>query len=86
MKWIKLIVDIALILIPGLGFKLKKDVDQELEIAKATIKILGKDMSPERKGEAVMEAVGNLKAVQGFKVRLVKKLDKARDRLAKKLF
>lgn len=86
MKWIKLLIDIALVIIPGLGLKFKKDVDQELEIAKQTIRILTKDMSPEEKGRAIEDAVHGFKFVKDFKARATKKLDKAKDRLYKKLF
>lgn len=86
MKWIKLLIDIALIIIPGLGLKFKKDVDQELVVAKQTIRILTKDMSPEEKGRAIEDAVHGLKFVKDFKARSIKKLNKAKDRLYKKLF
>lgn len=86
MKWLKLIIDIALILIPGLGLKAKKNVDQELLIAKKALETLTSNMKPEEKGRVIEDAVHSLKFVQDFKGRVTKKLDKARARLYKKIF
>lgn len=86
MKWVKIIIDILGWVLPVVAAKGKANLTQELEIAKKAIVLLSKDISAEAKGQIVTEAVGNLKAVQGFKKRINKKLDKAKDRLYKKLF
>lgn len=86
MKWLSLIITILEYVIPALAKRGKDKLAQELTIAKQTIKILSKDMAPQDRGYAIEEAVGNLKSVQGFKKRVAKKLDKAKDRLYKKLF
>ncbi len=86
MKWLSIIITILEYILPALAKKGKDKLAQELDVAKQTIKILSKDLSPEDKGQAVEDAVGDLKAVQDFKKRVSKKLDKAKDRLYKKLF
>lgn len=86
MKWIKLVIDIALAILPGLALKQKKNLEKELEIAKATIDILTKDKTPQEKGHAVEEALGGLLRLSGVTSSLSKKLDKAKARLYKKLF
>lgn len=86
MNWLKIIIDIALVIIPGLGLKHKKDLERELEIANKTIEFMSNHMDPVEKGKFIEQAVGSLKAVKDFKKRANKKLDKARERLYKKLF
>lgn len=86
MSWLKIIIDIALVIIPGLGLKHKKDLERELEIANKTIEFMSNHMDPVDKGKFIEQAIGSLKAVKGFKKRANKKLDKARERWYKKLF
>lgn len=86
MKWLSLVITILEYIIPALAKKGKDKLAQELDVAKQTIKILSKDLSPEDKGRAVEQAVGELKCVKAFNKRVYKKLDKAKDRLYKKLF
>lgn len=86
MKWLKIIITILEYVIPALAKKGKDKLADELTIAQQTITVLSKDKPPEEKGRAVEEAIGNLKAVQNFKKRVSKKLDKAKDRFYKKLF
>ncbi|MBA7542169.1 hypothetical protein ES705_34488 [subsurface metagenome] len=86
MKWIKLLIDLALIIIPGLALKSKKDLEQELNVAKSALELLSKGLSPEAKGKVLEDAVMNLKFVQDVKGRATKKIDKAKNRLYKKLF
>lgn len=86
MKWLKLIIVILEYVIPGLAKLGKNKLVQDLEVAHNVMSVLSKDMSPVDKGLAVEKAVGNLKALQNFKKRASKKLDKAKERLYKKLF
>lgn len=86
MKWLSLIITILEYVIPALAKRGKDKLAQELDVTKQVIKILTKDMTTVEKGHAIEEAVGNLKSVRGFKKRVAKKLDKAKDRLYKKLF
>lgn len=86
MKWLKIIITILEYVIPALAKRGKDKLAQELDIAKWTIKILTKDMPPVEKGRAVEQAVNGLKCVKEFKARASNKLDKAKDRLYKKLF
>lgn len=86
MKWLNLILTILEYVIPALAKRGKDKLAQELEVAKQTVKILTKDMSSADKARAIEEAVGNLKAVQNFKKRVSKKLDKAKERFYQKLF
>lgn len=86
MNWLKILITILEYIIPALAKKGKDNLADELTIAKQTITVLSKDKTPEEKGLAVEEAIGNLKAVQNFKKRAMKKLDKAKARLYKKLF
>ncbi len=84
MKWLKIIIALAEILIPGLAKVGKNKLADELEIAQGVLKALTSKMTPEEKIRAIADAAGNLKAVKGFKKRITNKLDKARDRLARK--
>lgn len=86
MGWLKIVIDILGMVVPFVAHKGKKNYEQELEVARKTIDILSKDLSPEKKGQALEEAVGSLKAVKEFKKRVSKKIDKAKDRLYRKLF
>lgn len=86
MKWLSLLITILEYIIPALAKKGKDKLAQEFDVAKQTIKILSKDMTPQDKGYAIEQAVGNLKTVKDFKKRVCKKLDKAKDRLYKQLF
>ncbi|GAH27417.1 unnamed protein product [marine sediment metagenome] len=86
MKWLKLLIDLALIIIPGLALKGKKDIEQELTIAQSAVELLTKDLSPEAKGQVFEDAVLSLKFVQDIKGRGAKKIDKAKNRLYKKFF
>lgn len=86
MKWLKIIFALAEIFIPGLAKFGKVNLVQELDVARKTIKVLARDMTPEETGRAIESAIGGLKAVQSFKKRAVKKLDQAKLRLYKKLF
>ena len=84
MKWLKILIALAEILIPGLAKAGKNKLVDELEIAQGVLKTLTSKMTPEEKIRAIADAAGNLKAVKGFKNRITKKLDRARDRLVKK--
>ncbi len=86
MQWLKIIIDIALAIIPGIALKHKKDLESELEIANTTIKFMSNHMDPVEKGRFIEQAFSRLTAVKDFKKRAVKKLDKAKARLYKKLF
>lgn len=86
MKWLKLIITIIEWFGPFLAKAGKDRIADELDIAKGAITILTKDKTPEEKGRAIEEAVGNLKAVKKFKSRVSKKLDKAKARLWNKIF
>lgn len=86
MSWFKLIIDIALAIIPGLALKGKKNLEVELEVANKTIDLLSQDISANAKGEILKDAVNNLKAIKNYKKRLCKKFDKAQVRLFKKFF
>ena len=86
MNIIKLIVDVALAIIPGIALKGKKNLESELEIAKKTIDYLSKDLTPEAKAGILKDAVNNLKAVKNFKKGMCQKFDNAQVRLFKKFF
>ncbi|MBA7632072.1 hypothetical protein ES703_39614 [subsurface metagenome] len=86
MKWLSIIITILEYVIPALAKKGKDKLAQELEIANKTIKLMSNNMSPADKGHFIEQAVGSLKSVRDFKKRVSKKLDKAKDRLYKKLF
>lgn len=86
MKWLSLALDIAVFVYNHVTGKGKRDLDQELSIAQKTIKLMGSQMEPEVVGQYVEQAISGLKSVQDFKKRAVKKLDKAKSRLYKKLF
>ena len=86
MKWLKIIIALAEILIPGLAKAGKNKLADELEIAQGMLKTLTSKMTPEQKGRALVEAVGSLKVVKKFNKRVSNKIDKARERLARKLF
>ncbi len=86
MKWLSVIITILEYLIPALAKRGKDKLAQELDVAKQTIKVLSRDMTSEETGRAIESAIGGLKAVQSFKKRAIKRLDKAKDRLYKKLF
>lgn len=86
MKWIKLIITILEWIGPFLAKAGKNRIADELEIAKGAIVVLTKDKTPEEKGRAIEEVVGRLKAVKDFKSRVSNRLDKAKDRLWKKVF
>lgn len=86
MKWIKLVIDIALVLIPGLGLKAKKDLEKKLEIAKATIQVLSKGKTSSEKGQAVEEAIGNILRLPGVKPSVVKFINKSKGRLYDVIF
>lgn len=86
MKWLKILIALAEIFVPGLAKLGMNNLTDELTIAKQAMTVLSKDKTPEEKGLAVEEAIGNLKSVQNFKKRAMKKLDKAKARLYKKLF
>lgn len=84
MKWIKLILQIAEWLLPGNAGKGK--LVEELAVAKEAIDVLSQNLPAKEKGRAIEKAVGNLKVVKGYKERVAKKLDKAKDRFWKKIF
>lgn len=84
MKWLKIIIALAEILIPGLAKLGKNKLTDELEIAQGALKALTGNMTPEEKGRVITDAVLNLKDVKAFKKRATNKLYEARDRLAKK--
>ncbi|MBA7486808.1 hypothetical protein ES707_22369 [subsurface metagenome] len=86
MKWLKVLIALAEIFIPGLAKFGMNGLTDELGVAQQTINILSKDLSPDDKSRAVLEAVGKLKMVEDFNSRLNKKIDKAKVRLLKKLF
>lgn len=86
MNWLKLIIDLALVIIPGLALKGKKNLEKELEIANQTIKLLSSKMTPEEKGKYIEQAIGELKIVKDLSKRGSKILDKAKSRFYKKLF
>lgn len=86
MSWIKLLIDIALAIIPGIALKGKKNLEVELEVAKKTIDLLSHDISEGAKAEIVKDAVNSLKAVKNYKKSLCKKFDKAQVRIYKKFF
>lgn len=86
MNWLKIIIDIALAILPGIALKHKKDLEQELEIANRIIQFMSNHLDPVEKGKFIEQAIGSLKAVKNFKKRANKKIDKAKDRLYKKLF
>ncbi len=84
MKWLKILIDIALAIIPGLGLKAKKNIETELEIAQQTIEVLSKNKTADEKSNALITAIGNLEVVKNFDKRASKKLKKAGARLFKK--
>ena len=84
MKWLSIFLEVAVIIYNHVTGKGKRDLAQELEIAQGALKALTSKMTPEEKIRAIADAAGNLKAVKGFKKRITNKLDKARDRLARK--
>lgn len=86
MKWLSIILTILEYVIPALAKRGKDKLAQELDIARKTIVLMSNRMSPEEKGHFIEQAVGSLKGVKDFKKRVGKKLDKAKDRLYKKLF
>lgn len=86
MKWLKLIITILEWVGPFLAKAGKNRIADELDIAKGVITVLTKDKTPEEKGRAIEEAVGSLKAVKDFKSRVSNRLDKAKDRLYRKIF
>jgi len=86
MKWLSAALEIAVIIYNHVTGKGKRDLAQELEIAQGALRALTKDMTPGKKAEVILEAVGSLKATKQFKKRISIKLDKARDRLASKFF
>lgn len=86
MKWLKIIIALAEILIPGLAKAGKNKLADELEIVQGALKIATSNMNAEGKARLILDAVGNLKVAKNFKKRVSKKLDKAQDRLIKKFF
>lgn len=85
MKWLKILLAIAEILIPGLAKAGKNKLADELEIAQGMLKTVTSGMTPEQKGRLLVEAVGSLKVAKKFKKRISNKLDKAQERWARKL-
>ncbi|MBA7607170.1 hypothetical protein ES703_14328 [subsurface metagenome] len=86
MKWLKIIIALAEIFLPGLAKAGKNKLADESEIALGMLKKLTSKMTPEEKGRLLVETVGNLKVVKKFKKRVSNKLDKAQERWARKLF
>ena len=86
MNLIKLVVDIALAIIPGIALKGKKNLESELEIAQKTIQYLTSDMPSDKKAFLLKNAVNSLKAVKNFKKGFCNRIDKAEIRLFKKFF
>lgn len=84
MKWLKILIALAEILIPGLAKAGKNKLADELEIAQGALKALTSKMTAGEKATVIFDAVGDLKVAKRFKKRVSNKLDKARDRLAKK--
>lgn len=84
MKWLKIIIALAEILIPGLAKAGKNKLADELEIAQGALKVATSSMSAEGKARLIADAVGNLKVAKKFKKRISNKLDKASVRLVKK--
>ena len=86
MKWLSVFLEVAVIIYNHVTGKGKRDLAQELEIAQGALKIATSSMDKESKARLILDVVGNLKVAKKFKKRISKKLDKARDRLAKKFF
>ncbi|GAH29323.1 unnamed protein product [marine sediment metagenome] len=86
MKWLKFALTILEYLLPFIAKKGKDNLAHELEIANKTISLMSGNISPEEKGRYIEQAVSSLKCVQDFKKRVSKKIDKAKDRLYKKVF
>lgn len=84
MKWLKILIALAEIIIPGLAKAGKNKLADELEIAQGALKIATSTMNAEGKTRLITEAVGNLKVVKKFKKRVSNKIDKASVRLVKK--
>jgi len=84
MKWLKIIIALAEILIPGLAKAGKNKLADELEIAQGALKIATSNMNKDGKVRLILDVVGNLKVAKKFKKRVSEKLDKAKDRLINK--
>jgi len=84
MKWIKIIIALAEILIPGLAKAGKNKLADELEVAQGALKELTSKLTPGEKASVIIRAAGDLRAVKQFKKRVSKRIDKAQDRLVKK--
>lgn len=86
MKWLKILLALAEIIVPGLAKAGKNKLADELEIAQGMLKTLTSKMTPEQKGRVLVETVGSLKVVKKFNKRISNKIDKAQERWARKLF
>ncbi len=84
MKWLKILIALAEILIPGLAKAGKNKLADELEICQGALKAATSSMDKESKARLILDAVGTLKVTKDFKRRLSKKIGKAGDRLIKK--
>ena len=85
MKWLKLLLTLAEIFVPGWGKVAQGGLAADSEVAYGMLKKLTTNMTPEQKGRLLVETVGSLRVTKKFKKRISKKLDKAQERWARKL-
>lgn len=85
MKIIRIIIDIALAILPYWASKKKKNLEQELEIANKTINLLTKDKTPAEKAVIISDGLRELECVKKFTKRVGNKFEKAKQRLYKKI-
>ena len=85
-KILGILLEVVELVLPFIATSRRKRREQELDIAKTTIKQLTSNLSAEEKGRAVEAAVNELHVVKNLKKRGRAKINKAKDRLYKKLF
>lgn len=86
MKWFALAFDIAVFIYNHVSGKGKRDLDKELDLAKATINVLSKDKTLAEKSQAFEDAVSSLLSLPGVSGWVQQGFVKAKTRLYKKLF
>ena len=83
---LNIVIEVVEVALPFIASTRRKRQAHELRVASMVIKQLTKELPPEEKGRAIESAVNELHIVKNLKKSARKKLDKAKDRLYKKLF
>lgn len=86
MKWLQIIISLAEMLIPLLGWAKKVQVEKELEIVSTGVEMFSKSESSESKGKVVKGMIYDLAVESGIKSRLHRRVKDYETRIWKKLF